>query len=196
MLAQGADGICLHEAHTFEYYNGFDTVSVACKAGAVPKSDLGLMACDQVDPGATHESMCNPVFQAEALNASRTDFNVLLGLCVGHDSLFIKYAEAPCTVLAVKDRLLGSPVSDVDVVFAPGREGIRQGLWRSGEDRRFFLGRGIREGQLNGPAERRAASSPPRRGKGESGLLLRPARSHRRRARGEGDWNWSAAPPR
>ena len=33
--------------------------------------------------------------------------NVLLGLCVGHDSLFFKYTEAPCTVLAVKDRLLG-----------------------------------------------------------------------------------------
>lgn len=87
--------------------NGFDTVSVACKAGAVPKSDLGLMACDQVDPGAAHESMCNPVFQAEALNASDVDFNVLLGLCVGHDSLVLKYAQAPCTVLAVKDRLLG-----------------------------------------------------------------------------------------
>jgi uncharacterized metal-binding protein len=33
--------------------------------------------------------------------------NVLLGLCVGHDSLFFKYTEAPGTVLAVKDRLLG-----------------------------------------------------------------------------------------
>ena len=37
----------------------------------------------------------------------RSQFNVLLGLCVGHDSLFFRYAEAPCTVLAVKDRLLG-----------------------------------------------------------------------------------------
>jgi len=87
--------------------NGFDTVSVACKAGAVPKSELGLMACDQVDPGAAHESMCNPVFQAEVLNASDVDFNVLLGLCVGHDSLVLKYAQAPCTVLAVKDRVFG-----------------------------------------------------------------------------------------
>ena len=30
-----------------------------------------------------------------------------LGLCVGHDSLFFRYSAAPCTVLAVKDRLLG-----------------------------------------------------------------------------------------
>jgi len=28
-------------------------------------------------------------------------------LCVGHDSLFFKHAEAPTTVLAVKDRVTG-----------------------------------------------------------------------------------------
>jgi Uncharacterized metal-binding protein conserved in archaea len=28
-------------------------------------------------------------------------------LCVGHDSLFFKYAQAPTTVLAVKDRGTG-----------------------------------------------------------------------------------------
>ena len=31
---------------------------------------------------------------------------IMLGLCIGHDTLFIKYCEAPLTVLAVKDRLL------------------------------------------------------------------------------------------
>jgi uncharacterized metal-binding protein len=31
---------------------------------------------------------------------------VLLGLCVGDDTLFIKHAKAPVTVLAVKDRVL------------------------------------------------------------------------------------------
>jgi uncharacterized metal-binding protein len=51
--------------------------------------------------------MCNPVLQAMILNDEKTQFNILLGLCVGHDSLFFKYAQAPCTVLAVKDRLLG-----------------------------------------------------------------------------------------
>jgi uncharacterized metal-binding protein len=33
--------------------------------------------------------------------------NVLLSLCVGHDSLFFKYAEAYTTVVAVKDRVTG-----------------------------------------------------------------------------------------
>ena len=62
---------------------------------------------DQVDPGAAHETMCNPIFQALALNEARSEFNILLGLCVGHDSLFFKHATAMGTVLAVKDRLLG-----------------------------------------------------------------------------------------
>lgn len=51
--------------------------------------------------------MCNPIAQAKILNAAGTDFNILLGLCVGHDSLFIKYSQAMVTVFAVKDRVLG-----------------------------------------------------------------------------------------
>jgi uncharacterized metal-binding protein len=30
-----------------------------------------------------------------------------LGLCFGHDSLVIKYLDAPVTILAVKDRVMG-----------------------------------------------------------------------------------------
>ena len=37
----------------------------------------------------------------------KTDFNILVGLCVGHDSLFFKYSEALTTVLIAKDRVLG-----------------------------------------------------------------------------------------
>ncbi len=33
--------------------------------------------------------------------------NLILGLCVGHDTLFIKHSQAPVTVLAAKDRFLG-----------------------------------------------------------------------------------------
>ena len=44
---------------------------------------------------------------AMVLNDSKTEFNVLLGLCAGHDSLFFQHAHAPCTVLGVKDRLPG-----------------------------------------------------------------------------------------
>lgn len=44
--------------------------------------------------------------RAEFLNKAKTDLNVIIGLCVGHNSLFIKYSEAPVTVLAVKDKVL------------------------------------------------------------------------------------------
>ena len=86
--------------------NGFDVVSVACKAGAVPKEEIGIKDEEKVRRGQ-HESMCNPIFQAMIVNEAGTDFNVLLGLCVGHDSMYFKYAEAPTTVLAVKDRVTG-----------------------------------------------------------------------------------------
>ena len=85
---------------------GFEVVSAVCKVGRIPKDRIAVGKDQQIVPGAT-EAMCNPVLQAMILNREKTDFNVLLGLCVGHDSLFFKYAEAPCTVLAVKDRVLG-----------------------------------------------------------------------------------------
>ncbi len=84
---------------------GFDMVSVICKVGQAPKEIIGIREEEKVAP-ETFETMCNPVLQALILNNEKTEFNVLLGLCVGHDSLFFKYAEAPCTVLAVKDRVL------------------------------------------------------------------------------------------
>jgi uncharacterized metal-binding protein len=85
---------------------GFEVVSVACKVGCVPKEAIGIKEGEKVHVGE-RETMCNPILQAEIVNDAKTDFNVLLGLCVGHDSLFFKYAEAPTTVLAVKDRVAG-----------------------------------------------------------------------------------------
>ena len=85
---------------------GFEVVSVLCKAGRTSKEMIGITDEDKIEKG-TDEAMCNPIFQAKLLNHSKTDFNILLGLCVGHDSLFFKYTEAPTTVLAVKDRVTG-----------------------------------------------------------------------------------------
>ena len=86
--------------------HGFEMVSVACKAGRIPKEAIGLNDTQKIHPH-TFESMCNPIFQADIANEEKVDFNILMGLCVGHDSLVIKYLEAPVTVLAVKDRLMG-----------------------------------------------------------------------------------------
>ena len=86
--------------------HGFEVVSVMCKAGKATKDGIGIRDEEKVFP-STNETMCNPIFQAKLLNHEKTEFNILLGLCVGHDSLFFKYSEALCTVLAVKDRVTG-----------------------------------------------------------------------------------------
>ena len=86
--------------------HGLEMVSAICKVGRSPKEVLDLDENERIDVGQ-FETMCNPILQAEVLNSEQTEFNILLGLCVGHDSLFLKYAEAPCTILAVKDRVTG-----------------------------------------------------------------------------------------
>ncbi|OCN02023.1 metal-binding protein [Clostridium sp. W14A] len=85
--------------------HGFEVFSVICKNGSVPKEFLGIQDSQKNRPG-TYEPMCNPIGQAVFLNKSKTELNIMLGLCVGHDSLFIKYSDAPITVFAVKDRIL------------------------------------------------------------------------------------------
>jgi len=87
-------------------HHGFEVISVVCKAGCVPKEEIGVKEHEKIRTGG-HETMCNPILQAMLVNEAKTDFNILLGLCVGHDSLVFKYAEAPTTVLAVKDRVTG-----------------------------------------------------------------------------------------
>ena len=86
--------------------HGFEVVSVLCKAGRVSKEKIGLTEEEKIMRGMD-EPMCNPIYQAKLFNDEKTDFNILLGLCVGHDSLFFKYVESPTTVLAVKDRVTG-----------------------------------------------------------------------------------------
>ena len=84
---------------------GLEVPSVVCKTGGHAKSDAGITPGEYVRPG-TFETMCNPIAQAELLNREQVEFNILVGLCVGHDSLFLKHALAPATVLIAKDRVL------------------------------------------------------------------------------------------
>jgi uncharacterized metal-binding protein len=91
--------------------HGFEVVSVACKNGNIPKEELGLADSEKIRPGQ-FEALCNPVAQAELLNRHGCEFNIVMGLCIGHDSLFFKYAKGLSTVLVAKDRVLGhNPVA-------------------------------------------------------------------------------------
>ena len=85
--------------------NGFEVVSVACKTGSIPKEEIGIADEEKVRPG-TYEATCNPIGQARVLNEAETGLNLIVGLCVGHDSLFIKHSQAPVTCLIAKDRVL------------------------------------------------------------------------------------------
>jgi len=86
---------------------GFDVTSVCCKAGGTPKETIGIKEEQKISGPGTWETMCSPITQAAILNAEGVEFNILVGLCVGHDSLFFKYAHAPTTVLIAKDRVFG-----------------------------------------------------------------------------------------
>lgn len=97
---------------------GFEVFGIACKAGAVSKADVGIEEkCAKLG-----KNMCNPILQAMMLNEEKTELNILMGLCVGHDSLFYKYSEAIVTTLVTKDRVTGhnpvAPLYQLDSYYA------------------------------------------------------------------------------
>ena len=105
---------------------GFEVVSVVCKTGGVPKTAVGFDASwltdadgAPIEPDAEQQRllcsrMCNPIAQATLLNEAHTQFNLCIGLCVGHDSLFYRYCDAPVTTLVAKDRVTGhNPVAAI-----------------------------------------------------------------------------------
>ena len=104
----------IEEAKTFSKIlrkNGIDYYSAICKVGSADKTEMGLTEEEKIEAGA-FEPMCNPVMQARLLNRAKTELNIIIGLCVGHDALFTKYSEAPVTTLIAKDRVLGhNPVA-------------------------------------------------------------------------------------
>lgn len=84
--------------------NDFEPLAVICKVAGQHKTSVGIPEkCESI--GA---SMCNPILQARLLNEAHTDLNVVIGLCVGHDSLFYKYSDAYVTTLVTKDRVTGN----------------------------------------------------------------------------------------
>jgi len=96
---------------------GLTVVSVACGVGQLSAAELeGTAAQGDADaaPGGRGDAhgdggriVCNPLGQAEILNRAGTEFNIMMGLCVGHDALFLGKVQAPTTVFAVKDRVTG-----------------------------------------------------------------------------------------
>ena len=83
--------------------HGLEVYGIGCKVGMISKQDLGIPE----EHNALGSCICNPIMQAALLEKYKTDYNVVIGLCVGHDALFNKYSKAPVSTLICKDRVLG-----------------------------------------------------------------------------------------
>lgn len=74
----------------------FEVYSVDCKCGRVTKYEM--LGCKG------NGIMCNPAGQADYLKENKTELNISMGLCVGHDMVFNRESVAPVSTLVVKDR--------------------------------------------------------------------------------------------
>jgi uncharacterized metal-binding protein len=116
--------------------HGFEMVTVSCKVGGVPKEAIHVKENEKIRIGQ-FESMCNPISQAKLLNRAKTDFNIMLGLCIGHDSLFLKYVKGLTTVFAVKDRVTGhNPLAALYTSGSYYQRLMKKGEGPDPEDRR------------------------------------------------------------
>lgn len=83
---------------TFLQRNELKAFGISCTAGA--------MGQDQINQQSVIENVsCNPLAQAQQLNAEKPDLVVVMGLCLGHDILFHQHIKLPVTTLVVKDRV-------------------------------------------------------------------------------------------
>ncbi|MEA4880320.1 MAG: DUF1847 domain-containing protein [Synergistaceae bacterium] len=103
----------------------FEIFSACCKVSSMKKDDVNATRRPWVG-----EVSCNPAEQARQLDESGSQLNIVLGLCVGHDSLFYRHSKAPVTTFVVKDRVLGH--NPVAVLYS---QYLRKNLKRRPEER-------------------------------------------------------------
>ncbi|MEI7828619.1 MAG: DUF1847 domain-containing protein [Prolixibacteraceae bacterium] len=77
--------------------DNFEVYSIDCKCGRILKKDLL--------GGDATSVMCNPLGQAEYLKENKTELNISMGLCVGHDMIFTQKSNVAVTTLVVKERV-------------------------------------------------------------------------------------------
>ena len=84
----------------------FNVIPICCKIGGKRLPDVSLEGNDKIT--------CNPYGQAEIFNKAGTDFNIIIGLCIGTDCIFTELSNAPVSTLFVKDRsLANNPIGAV-----------------------------------------------------------------------------------
>lgn len=78
----------------------FDVNPVCCKVSGNEIKDIVNDSQKNI--------ICNPFAQVSILNELETDYNIIVGLCIGADSIFTKLSKAPVTTLFVKDKSLAN----------------------------------------------------------------------------------------
>lgn len=95
----------------------FELEAVCCKVGGISKKALGMAESPEL-----REASCSPAGQSAQLEAAGCDLAIVMGLCVGHDTVFYRTCSLPVTTLAVKDRVLGhNPLAAVTCPYVRKR---------------------------------------------------------------------------
>jgi uncharacterized metal-binding protein len=72
--------------------------SVSCTVGGMHQNEVNGSSCNL-------NVSCNPLGQADQMNAEGVDFVILMGICLGHDILLQRNLRADFTTFVVKDRV-------------------------------------------------------------------------------------------
>jgi uncharacterized metal-binding protein len=74
--------------------HGFDVYYADCKKDRINNCEF---------PSEESRIKNTPLYQAKYLEEKNTDINVNIGLCLGHELMFIKKSHAPVTTILVRD---------------------------------------------------------------------------------------------
>ncbi len=119
--AKSANKSRLQELISFAKLSGFQRLGIANCIAVQPYAeklsellraagfDVFILGCrdSNFDGREISEEMtgpcCDPISQAEYLNNAHTDFNIMVGLCLGHELIFQRHSHAEFTTFLVKD---------------------------------------------------------------------------------------------
>ncbi|MCE1188341.1 MAG: DUF1847 domain-containing protein [Ignavibacteria bacterium] len=84
--------------------NNISITAISCTVGGVNQNEINSQSC-------TEKVSCNPIGQAEQLNAENADFVMIMGICLGHDILLQKNLKCDFSTILVKDRVYPNKLS-------------------------------------------------------------------------------------
>jgi uncharacterized metal-binding protein len=104
-----------HEIAELAHRMGYHRIGIAHCIDMVGEAELAVtyFRTHDLEPLRPPENLrSNPSGQAQHFTEKGTEFNVLTGMCVGHDSIFIRASSSPVTSLVVRDtKLFHNPVA-------------------------------------------------------------------------------------